>query len=41
MGEFNSMKTRTYGISDALSELMEAAVMADTNASKKSYEMIQ
>ena len=35
------MKSKTYGISDALSELMEAAVMADTNASKKSYEMIK
>lgn len=41
MGNNNSMKSKTYGISDALSELMEAAVMADTNASKKSYEMIK
>ena len=41
MGNQNSMKSRSYGISDALSELMEAAVLADTNASKKSYEMIK
>ena len=41
MGNQNSMKSKSYGISDALSELMEAAVMADTNASKKSYEMIK
>lgn len=32
---------KRYGIADALSELMESAVMADTNASQKAYDMIR
>ncbi|MBQ1408800.1 MAG: DUF2589 domain-containing protein [Bacteroidales bacterium] len=35
------MNGKRYGISDALSELLEAAVTADTKASQKSYEMIK
>ena len=35
------MNGQRYGISDALSELLEAAVTADTKASQKSYEMIK
>ena len=38
MGE---MYGKSYGIADALSELLEAAVMADSRASQRSYEMIK
>ena len=37
----SGMNGKRYGISDALSELLEAAVTADTKASQKSYEMIK
>ena len=37
----SGMNGQRYGISDALSELLEAAVTADTKASQKSYEMIK
>ena len=39
-GQSGSIVKR-YGIADALSELMESAVMADTNASQKAYDMIR
>ena len=39
-GQGSSIVKR-YGIADALSELMESAVMADTNAAQKAYDMIR
>ncbi len=36
-----NMNGKTYGIADALSELLEAAVTADTKASQKSIELIK